>query len=91
MNYTRFNRIENKKTFINVIRSYFDKKYALEQHIIEIYNQLEYAKREYNYDTYKELIIELISIERNRRQSAQASSLMSRTQQIIDGFHRIKC
>jgi tetratricopeptide (TPR) repeat protein len=88
MNYTRFNRIENKKTFINVIRSYFDKKYALEQHIIEIYNQLEYAKREYNYDTYKELIIELISIERNRRQSTKIIDICHNTAKYFKNNHR---
>ena len=62
MNYTRFNRIENKKSFIKVIRSFFDKKYALEQHIIYIINNIEFAKRDYDYDKYKELIIELISM-----------------------------
>ena len=60
MNYIPFNRIENKKTFIQVIRAFFDKKYALDHHIIQINNELEYAKREFNYDRYKELIIELI-------------------------------
>ena len=88
MTYTRFNRIENKKPFINVIRSYFDKKYALEQHIIEIINELEYAKREYNYDTYKELIIELISIERNRRQFTKIIDICHNTAKYFKINHR---
>ena len=88
MNYTRFNRIENKKTFINVIRSFFDKKFALEQHILQIYNELEHAKREYNYERYKELIIELISIERNRYQFINIIDVFHNTATYFKSNHR---
>ena len=88
MNYIPFNRIENKKTFIQVIRAFFDKKYALDHHIIQINNELEYAKREFNYDRYKELIIELISIERNRQQSTKIINICQNTAVYFKNNHR---
>ena len=66
VNYIRFNRIEHKTTFIERVRMCFDKKFALEYQIFELNNELEYAKQEHHYDRYKELIIELIAIERTR-------------------------
>jgi len=66
MNYIRFNRIEHKKTFIERIRMCFDKNYALEYRIVELNNQLENAKREFQHDAYNELIIELVAIQRTR-------------------------
>lgn len=88
MNYTRVNRIENKKSFIKAIRSFFDKKYALEQHIIYIINNIEIAKRDYDYDKYKELIIELISIERNRNQFAKIIDICHNTAIYFKNNHR---
>ncbi len=88
MNYERFNRIENKKSFIKRIRSFFDKKYALEQHIIDIVNEIDYAKKEYNYDKYKELIIELISIEKNRQQFTKIIDICHNTAVYFKNNHR---
>ena len=88
MNYTRFNRIENKKTFFQLCRMCFDKKYALEQKILQINNELEYAKKEYNYDMYKELIIELISIERTRYKFTKIIDIFYNTAIYFKNNHR---
>lgn len=88
MNYTRFDSINNKKSFFKLCRMCFDKKYALEQKILQINNELEYAKKEYNYDMYKELIIELISIERNRYRFINIIDIFYNTATYFKNNHR---
>lgn len=88
MDYTRFNRIENKKSFLQLCRMCFDKKYALEQKILQITNELAYAKKEYNYDMYKELIIELISIERTRYNFTKIIDIFYHTATYFKNNHR---
>ena len=88
VNYIRFNRIEYKKTFIERMRMCFDKKFALEYQIFELNNELEYAKQEHQYDTYKELIIELIAIERTRYRFKDIIDIFYNTAKYFKNNHR---
>lgn len=88
VNYIRFNRIEHKKTFIERMRMCFDKKFALEYQIFQLNSELEYAKQEHQYDTYKELIIELIAIERTRYRFKDIVDIFYNTAKYFKNNHR---
>lgn len=88
MNYTHFDNINNKKSFFKLCRMCFDKKYALEQNILQIKNNLEFAKKNYNHDLYKDIIIELISIEKNQYQFYKIIDIYYNTAIYFKNNHR---
>jgi len=88
MNYTQFDNINNKKSIFKLCRMCFDKKYALEQHILQIKYNLEVAKKNNNHDLYKDIIIELISIEKNQYQFYKIIDIYYNTAIYFKNNHR---
>lgn len=89
MDYNRFNnRINNNRSFFTKIRMCFDKKYQIEQQLIDLNSDLEYAKNHHQHDIYKEIIIEIIAISKNISSVKYIVSLFDRTAKYFKSVNR---